>query len=1116
MRLRSRPADLGLGFWLLMIGGASLNFASATDWIVSPSGNDTTGDGSLEAPWKTIQKAANVAVAGDTVRIRGGTYREEVTPSNNGTAESPIVFRPYLDETVVISGCDRLTGWTDIGGGVWEAEMNWSLVEYRNQLFVNGTAMTKARWPNLADTDLLTPEGADFDRAGSNMKQAKSQGGFPASWTAGSLDGAAIWVMAESKWRAWNSAVTGYDPATGIVTFAEVTQPWYAGNMNPARQGPYGNGYFFLSGSLGLLDAPGEWWRDDANDRMLLIPPVGVDPSEPETVIEAKRRDYGFDLDNRAHIHLEGLIFHGAAASLKGAEFCRLSRLQFHDFDFREGATHTSPGPFYLSEGLVISGRGNVVRDSEFTRCSDSGVTILGEDNALINCYLHEVDYAGYDGGPINLGGRRNLVSHNTVERASRRGINPSGLSHLVQYNFVKEIGLVTRDQAAIYSGGSNPGGNTVIRYNWVNVGNGNPESKASGIYMDNWHKNVVVHHNIVWNVTNGNGLQPNRPGHYDVWAHNTVAGNISTNYGPWQGQETLYGTFIHNNWSTGSVDTGNYAWSKLGNRQASLNLGFGSGIPVPNAVTSGRDGGSFLPGMNDGYEGSRPDAGAVENGVLDWAAGHDFANPPYPVYEPAAFYYRNYVVNGGFDFQRINYTPRLDRFHGWTQTGLAASTVEFSAGFNFPEADQRNSLHANSVHLQGAADDGVEQIIPDLPVGRFEFAAYVRLVTPDNPGADVRLGVFRDGREVAGEVATTVSLAGTQAWRLVKAPFTQYAAGSVTVRITKLGSGEAYVDNIGLVPTYFDDPFDIPPLPQSDLPVQGGLLLHLDASKVLGLADGEALDAWIDQSGNDNHAVAAGGQRPVFVESGINGRPIVRFDGIDDWLAAGTLRAATGAVDCFLVAGSTDTGGGKWQRFIAAYDSGTDDFIAPNWSHLRPQDAGNPVAFDPMLVKISHLSGRHLANLKIGRHGSNPSGYYGGDIAEVVIFDRQLFDWERNAVGFHLAQKYNLTGESYIDPSSDEDGDGMSYTAELIAGTSPSDPESHFRVRTERETGSTDFLLKWDSVSGRTYRVMRSLDLESPWQEVATRAGDGLEKTYADDVHAFGRAFYKIVISQP
>ena len=58
-------------------------------------GNDTTGNGSLGNPYQTIQKAANVAQAGDNVYVRGGTYRETVTLSNSGTSGSPITFQPY-------------------------------------------------------------------------------------------------------------------------------------------------------------------------------------------------------------------------------------------------------------------------------------------------------------------------------------------------------------------------------------------------------------------------------------------------------------------------------------------------------------------------------------------------------------------------------------------------------------------------------------------------------------------------------------------------------------------------------------------------------------------------------------------------------------------------------------------------------------------------------------------------------------------------------------------------------------------------------------------------------------------------------------------------------------
>jgi hypothetical protein len=46
---------------------------SGVTYYVSTSGNDNNA-GTLAAPWRTIQKAANTVQAGDTVQVRAGTY----------------------------------------------------------------------------------------------------------------------------------------------------------------------------------------------------------------------------------------------------------------------------------------------------------------------------------------------------------------------------------------------------------------------------------------------------------------------------------------------------------------------------------------------------------------------------------------------------------------------------------------------------------------------------------------------------------------------------------------------------------------------------------------------------------------------------------------------------------------------------------------------------------------------------------------------------------------------------------------------------------------------------------------------------------------------------------
>lgn len=69
---------------------------------VSTSGNDAS-DGSSSRPWRTIQKAADVAPAGSTVYIRSGTYTGFVV-RRSGLAGTPTKYTAYPGDAPVISG----------------------------------------------------------------------------------------------------------------------------------------------------------------------------------------------------------------------------------------------------------------------------------------------------------------------------------------------------------------------------------------------------------------------------------------------------------------------------------------------------------------------------------------------------------------------------------------------------------------------------------------------------------------------------------------------------------------------------------------------------------------------------------------------------------------------------------------------------------------------------------------------------------------------------------------------------------------------------------------------------------------------------------------------------
>src|SRR3712207_3216514 len=88
---------------------------------VATSGSDSA-DGTEDAPFRTINRAAAVAQPGDTVVVHGGEYREWVSPRQGGLSDRRrITYEPATGEHVVIKGSERVTGWESDGGTVWKA-----------------------------------------------------------------------------------------------------------------------------------------------------------------------------------------------------------------------------------------------------------------------------------------------------------------------------------------------------------------------------------------------------------------------------------------------------------------------------------------------------------------------------------------------------------------------------------------------------------------------------------------------------------------------------------------------------------------------------------------------------------------------------------------------------------------------------------------------------------------------------------------------------------------------------------------------------------------------------------------------------------------------------------
>ena len=119
-----RRVRVTLGVMVFLVGGFSLSMLEATEYYVArnhPNASDSNDGRSLASPFKTLGRGVLSLVAGDTLSIKEGIYREPIVISASGTASKPIVIRAYPGDegNVVIRGSNVVKGWTNDGGGLW-------------------------------------------------------------------------------------------------------------------------------------------------------------------------------------------------------------------------------------------------------------------------------------------------------------------------------------------------------------------------------------------------------------------------------------------------------------------------------------------------------------------------------------------------------------------------------------------------------------------------------------------------------------------------------------------------------------------------------------------------------------------------------------------------------------------------------------------------------------------------------------------------------------------------------------------------------------------------------------------------------------------------------------
>ncbi len=120
----------------------NLTVAHARTFHVAPNGDDGNS-GAFESPLRTIQKAAEIARAEDTVLVRNGVYNGHVLLRFSGEPDKPIVFKNAPDERPVVDGEGRgrielqsehgwrkPIGWISVEG--FEVRNGWDGIKFYN------------------------------------------------------------------------------------------------------------------------------------------------------------------------------------------------------------------------------------------------------------------------------------------------------------------------------------------------------------------------------------------------------------------------------------------------------------------------------------------------------------------------------------------------------------------------------------------------------------------------------------------------------------------------------------------------------------------------------------------------------------------------------------------------------------------------------------------------------------------------------------------------------------------------------------------------------------------------------------------------------------------------
>lgn len=494
----------------------------------SPSGALATLDGARLAVRALRQQGKTGTI---TVEFRGGVYRladtVQFTSEDSGLPGAPTIYRNYPEETVVLSGADQITQWTNGGGDRWTAKLPAGLNAL--QLFLGLGDSSRRFRPRIPQQGFLYVAATPGVTSSTGMYSGSDSfqyqpGQFDPSWK--NLSN--VSVVLRYWWTSARLPIKSIDDSTHTVTFTKSTSMRLSDGGYFAPQGPR----YHIENVYEAM-VPGQFYFDQPTSTLIyetkpgedLTGVVGYIPRLQNLVI----LDGGSN-DTKVHdIVFNGLgfqhTFYALPPDFAGDGFgayevpgairvraanditirnCTFEHLGTSGIGLTYGATNV-----VVDHNLLFDLGGDGIRILE--EVDPQAVAGVSTDfgHTITNNTIHDFGMRYHDAVGILVGGAYgNLIAHNEIYNGHYSGIamgwsmgydpTPSK-DNIVTENLIHNIGKPTwiSDLSGIYTSGMSPG--TVISNNVVHDVFG--RYGAYGLYADEGTSYVTFRDNVVYHT---------------------------------------------------------------------------------------------------------------------------------------------------------------------------------------------------------------------------------------------------------------------------------------------------------------------------------------------------------------------------------------------------------------------------------------------------------------------------------------------------------------------------------------------------------------------------------------------------------------------------------------